>query len=261
MTHTNRTKSLPERPRSIPWTLRLYILIGGAVSILAIVSVLAVLPVLAVMVPPSAPLFGPAYDRQADGQVTEIGDSNTEILNRKVIAIDATFRDAGGAEHHVRSYQTGSPPAVGARVVVHYQSADPERAVIDGMRTHALPWWLRPALYVFTVAAAAIYPMFGLRERRRALRLLARGAYTTGKVLTVESRGSGEDRTWHARIELTTAGQHVEQIVIRSPKEGELTVGTLEPLVYDPALPSGAKLLRLLPGKPVIEADERVHFG
>jgi hypothetical protein len=203
-----------------------------------------------VILPEGAPLFGPTYDRHHVGKVVAVDETGSEILNRPVISVDATFTDDHGTAYRVRSYQTSSTDrAVDSNVMVHYQSAHPERAVIDGMRTHVMPWWLTPLIYAFMLAMGAAVPLWGLRGRRRALELLRHGEHCAGKVVNVQTRGSGEDQVWIATIELTVA-ERAERIEVRSTKEGELDVGAREPLVYDPSSTASASASGDQPRRP-----------
>jgi hypothetical protein len=244
--------------------LRIYILGGGLGALLWFVATLALFAVVGPrFLPEGASFSDPAYDGRADGIVTRVEKTNTEIMNEPVMMVLATFTDDQGIRHEVRSYETtSSPPRLDSRVTVRYHSTDPDRGpVITGMRTHVIPWWLAPVFYVFAVGFALTPALVGLPRRRRELALVRHGAYVVGTIVDVRARGEGDGRECLATIELAVPDGDPVRIEARSAKDDYFTVGHFEGVVYDPAKPAKATLLRQLPGCPVIDDHDRVRLG
>jgi hypothetical protein len=263
--HEHSVKALPNpmKPsRSVPGRLKAYILIGGALPIAWFLLTIGTFAyVFVALLPAGEPLVGPTYDRRADGVVTRVAKSG-EIFNTPVLAVDASFADDHGVGHEVRSYEwTSRPRLVDSHVYVDYQSIDPQLAVIDGMRTHATPWWFSPLLIVVGIGFSALPAIFGFPRRRRGLALLQHGEHVTGTITSIATKGTGEDLEYVATIELPARDGRILTIAARSSKDSYFTVGHPEAVVFDPARPEHATLLRQLPGKPVIEGDRAVRFG
>jgi hypothetical protein len=183
MSHPYRASSLPARPtRRVPRALAVHVLFGRSGQLFGFVILIFAFAAVALFARSSEPPIGPSYDRAAPGTVVRVADSGTKSGEATVYAVDATFTDERGEPRRVRSYT--NTKVGGGNINVRYQSSNPDRAVIDGMRTHEDVWWIALIPLLFVVAGFGCI-FRGFPASLRALRLLRIGHVASAKTLEV----------------------------------------------------------------------------
>jgi hypothetical protein len=194
-----------------------------------------------------------SYDRQASATVTSTEQTNTKEGKREIYRVSYAFIDESGVERRGESYTQETLPL--GVWTVDYQSSDPSKSRLHGMRSKPLSPFPMIAVGAMALFALAI----GLRQilrGRRDLRLLCYGVETRGKL--IEKRaipGSKKDKTptMALTFEYVVDGQ-TYSTTVETLEPGPLEDDEREPMLYDPNAPSRATMLDHLPGSPRITA-------
>lgn len=206
---------------------------------------------------PETEPFYRSYDRMTPGEVAEITPTGTEILGDTVMAVDARYVDHRGVSRTVRSYTDGVTPSIGETVAVLFDRDDPDDVVIAGMRSGPAPWFVSFFLLPF-LGSGLWFALGRLGMARRQIRLLERGRLATGTRVAHDQDGVelNDRRETIITYEFTTGDGHIQRCDAHTTRPDELLAGTTAPLLYDPGWPDHATLLRHLPARPEITADD-----
>lgn len=204
-----------------------------------------------------APLTSPSYDGVAHAFVISVEETDEGDSDQQTVA--AHFVDDQGTGHVVRSYTT-HPPQVGAEVDVRYQRARPEHAVIAGHRSH--PWSAWEILILTGFGLFGLVVVVPGRTKRLALRLLARGVITQGRITGVKKHEPEGDEgpSWTVTYELTTADRVGLRRELEMETKPRYEVGETWPVLYDPGWPDHATLFAHLDGQPRIADDGTIAY-
>ncbi|MDX2063637.1 MAG: DUF3592 domain-containing protein [Bacteroidia bacterium] len=174
-------------PRSVPPTTRLVVLFGGVLQQIGFLFLLFGIPFTFAFLPLRTVIGGLAGspNRETTGTVTLAEPTGASENDVTVYKNTFTFTADDGKRYTGSSYTTGQGVEAGESVTVRYRSSDPTWAVIEGQRMGLFPVWVGFMILIFP-AAGGLVAWLGLRNRPRALRLLANGHYATGKLVSKE---------------------------------------------------------------------------
>ena len=246
-------------PRPVPWSLRLVVVLGGALSVVAWLLLAVGLLFAAVFVPLAAPLFddpfaGPVSNLTA--KVVAVERTNVKVNKSSVRAV--TFEwPAGDRPRRAISYTLDDTPEVGSEVPIEAAHGPDAPARIRGMSTHQLPSGLR--LILLLPCGAGAFLMWTLLRGWRRARLLQNGEVAQGRLVASKATNTtiNNHRVYALTFAFTDVRQRERQVVVRTHQVAEVTDQPSETLVYDPT-GTAAVLLDDLPGRPRV--DEHGQF-
>lgn len=243
--------ALQPPPRTVPWSVRLVVLLGGVLAPVGFGIAAFGLVFVFVFGSIAEPLFDDPFAgpvQQLNGTVVEVEATNVRINNARVVAV--TFEVSGGARA-VRgvSYTRQHVPAIGEPVVVERARTREGPMRIVGMSTHIAPAALR--LLVLLPLVGACLAALGIWRNTRRLRLLRLGEVAQATLL--ERRDTNTVVNGRRVQELTfgfvDGSGKPRRATARSHRPEHLTDEATETVLFDP-FSSQAVLLDDLPGRP-----------
>lgn len=246
--------------RSVPWRVRLALLTSGKIRQLGWVFVLFGASFSAAFLP-FVDLRWRGYDATAEGEVLKVwrtsSTQNDQHIYAVVVAHEAASASTPAPRRYLSRSYTVTPPAVGERVAVEYESANPAEARMRGARTRR---------FGPVGSLVLLFPLLGLLfalHRARGglghLRLLRRGRLTTARVVAVhrgDDDGDGESETL-VRLAFRDDEGVERSFEVHTFSPQLLGDDVVERALYDPARPGHATALDTLPGKLEV-LDDRV---
>jgi hypothetical protein len=255
MTHPFRPfpiEAPPREPRAMSLVARAQLVLGGGGLTWSCLAMIAL--VLAVMAP-DVRWTAPSYPHAAPGRVVDVDEDVDE--GSTSYQVEASFVDDDGRRRTVTS-TSGDRSRVGDPVTVDF---GPDDARIHGMADHTVSPAVVAfvAIFLFAVAGLSVRDMI---RSLRTIRLLRTGTVARGQLIAREtiSVSEGPDET-RLTFELVTDDGTVRRCEARTARPALLEDEPTKPVVYDPRWPDHATLLDHLPGRPRIDADDRVHVA
>lgn len=255
-----RGENLVRPPRELPSSLKIQVLLGGALS--QIGWGLFGFGMIFVWVFGSSPLEWFAFSGelgQVTTTVTRAEETSAEVNEEDVVVYYYSY-EVDGSSFDGRSYSTGWRWDEGDTVTVEFPVGNPGTSRLKGARPTMFP--------PFATLIVVIFPGIGLlmmysamRGGLKGLSLLRNGELAYGRLLSKEPTGvTINDQPQYAMtFEFTPEGRHTrETVVCKTIEPHELEDEEEEPLLYLPTSPSYAVLLDGLPGSPYI--DSRGQF-
>ena len=191
---------------------------------------------------------------RAVGRVLETEQTGASEGKRPVHSAHYEFSVAGRTFEGT-SYVTGPAPDSGANVDIEFDEDDPSRSRIAGMRRAMFG----PAAAVVTVFPfiGLVFLLFGTRSGVRRNRLLQRGMFTRGKLISVEPTNMtvNRRRVMALKFEFQDRLGQKHVAVARTSETERLEDEASEALLYDPENPSYAYLLDEVPSRPQVEMN------
>lgn len=245
------TPPLGPPPRTVPLSLHLRVLLGGAFATIGFALLAFGGALSTAMVRNSELLADRKFDRElraTDGTVTAGENVGVRINSRNVIRLCFRY-EVEHREYEGASYGDQQVPAPGSPVVVDYAADDPAVARIRGMRTAPLPAaigfvMLLPAIGLAFVAVALV------RNRRR-VRLLQDGLATWGLLTDRRSTSTriNNQRVYRLQFTFVDADGAQRVAAARSHRAEFLDEEVARTVLYDRDSPRCC-VLELLPGWP-----------
>lgn len=202
-----------------------------------------------------------SYDAVGEGEVLEVARSssteNDEPVYWVIAAHEAPAPDGPSRQRYLLRSYTLTPPVVGERVTVEYQSADPSDARVRGGRTR--PMSSVALLVLLFPCLALLFALRGVRQRAGVLHLLRHGRLIVAKPIAIQRGdldGDGESESV-VRLAFRDAegAERTFEVHTFSP---ELLTDAAELALYDPEQPRHATALDALPGKLEVLEDRVV---
>jgi hypothetical protein len=180
---------------------------------------------------------------------------------RAIYAIGYAF-NLNENEYESTSYQTGGAPAAGTEVTVEYVTGRPHISRIEGLRRATLgPVGLVAALIPL---AALLVVARGLVKGIRAIRLLAIGKLTTGRLISKMPLGPfGRHQkvpVYKLLFEFTDETGKTHEAKTQTQWTERLEDEEKESLLYNPRRPSYAVVLDDLPASPRIDESGDIQL-
>lgn len=243
--------ALQPPPRTVPWSVRLVVLLGGVLAQVGFGIAAFGLVFVFVFASIAEPLFDDPFAgavQRRNGTVVEVEATNLEINDERVVAV--TFEVQAG-ERTVRSvsYTRRHVPAIGEQVAVECARTRNGPMRIVGMSTHMAPAGLQ--LFVLVPIVGAGLALVGIWRNTRRLRLLRHGEVAEATLL---ERTDTNTEVNGRRVQALTFGfvdgsGKPRRATARTHHPEHLTDEATETVLFDP-FSSQAVLLDDLPGRP-----------
>jgi hypothetical protein len=270
----NRTPfDIAPPPRSIPTSLNLRILIGGALNqigwgLLGLGSVL--FWTLAANADLSAWTTLRGALKHAKGRVLRVEDAGFSIggnagrhgsrrSGRPVRIVHYEFTDHAGRTHQYRSYGESLTHEPGRRVDITYPPDHPEISRVMGLRAAPLP--PLAALVAIMPLIALILVLLGLRRGLAVRRLLSRGKYADAVVKSKSATNVqiNNETVYEFTFEFKSDDGLTHTCAHRTHVTSQITDDATEGILYDPADPRRAHPIDNLPGDPEFDASGQIR--
>ncbi len=242
-------------PRTVPLSLRVNTLFGGMAAF-AWGVLLVTTPIFWGFVMNAevlAPIVLGTSAATTDGRVTATGETRSSEDETRVHWVDYSYQVPAGPLLSGRSYVTGSPPDIGARLPVEYVPSGPRFSRIVGMRKAM--FGPGAAIAVVFPALAAGFVAFSLYAGRQTLRLLHEGRVAQATFVSQKPTN------------MTVNGRVVQELTFEyvTPDRGRrtFTTSTTDPtdlrderretILYLPEEPDTATAVDALPTAVVID--------
>jgi hypothetical protein len=205
------------------------------------------------------------YDAVGEGEVVDVERTSATENDERIFKITVAHEAATPSRHERRRYlfrsYTVTPPEVGERVTVEYESADPAEARMRGARARPFGAWA--ALVVMIPLVGLLFALHRVREGARLIGLLRRGRPVRAR-LVAKGRGSDEINDVPESLMRFTfldeeGGERRFEVRTFAPErlEDEAT----ELAIYDPSRPALATAIDALPGRLELHDDRVVARG
>lgn len=250
-----KPQHLSPAPRSVPLTLSIRVLMGGALSQVGwgmmALGMAFVWGFDAGGAVRSTVRFAGELS-VAEGLSTGWAETNLTINDSRVYGTSYSFRSGDGYDLTGTSYRTGGYIEAGQGVTVEYDPDDPTVSRIQGMRASMTGPWI-VFVYIFPIIGLAL-ALAGLRKGMRARRLLATGELALGTLKSKEPTNTqvNEQTVHRYTFEFDVPNGGTFEVVGRTHR-ASLQDEERERIVYDPRDPSEARLLDDLPCRPSID--------
>lgn len=207
-------------------------------------------------------LFIPSPDSKADGTITAITATNTEVNDRFVKKNTASFVASDGNTYAVDGYTDVEELQVGDKVAVAYPAANPAAGKIVGQRTGSMPGWVLWIVAPIPIVGILLL-LFGFYAGLKSIRLLAWGEYATGRLLSkVATNVTINDMpVMKLTYEVKLPGGRTFQATAESHHAEKFEDGKDEPLLYEQNASGGynAVILDAMPGKTQFDNQGNVQ--
>lgn len=247
-------QSLP--PRAVPLSIRLRVLFGGMLNQVGwfLIGIgLVFCYVFAAQADVSFFLFTILETGTVNASVTHVEPTNAsegdDAYDNRIYAVDYQYV-ARGSAYSGRSYVAGPLVSDGNRVTVEYLTLNPAFSRIRGMRR---------AVFGASAVLVVVFPLIGagflfsgVREGIKGNRLLSRGRWAMGTLVSTEATGASINRRPVLRLTFEFRAQKggLFHVVSKTHEPEALEDEAQEPVLYDPIDPSVAVALDGLPGSP-----------
>ena len=178
-----------------------------------------------------------------------------------VYAIHYAFTNADGTEYKGLSFNTGRQFEQGQKVAVEYPQGNPQTSRIKGMRQKPVGFFgIFPVIFPLI---GLLFIIRGIKKGIKANRLLALGEQTTGRLKSKEKTNTQVNKkpVYKLTFEFNTSEGMTYETVAKTHETGKLEDQAEEPLLYDPIHPSYALMLDNLPGAPRIQENGNIQAG
>jgi hypothetical protein len=244
------TLSLAPPPRSLPFSLRLRVALGGLATMIGwLVLGLGLLASL-IFVGKSELMTASRFDRPlrvTEGKILR-HEWTTMMVEANVVRVYFEYT-LGDARMQGVSYARGSVPDAGTPVVVEYSGDDPHVARIRGMNTAPFPATV--AFLLIVPGTGLLFLLYGLWRGRRNTYLLVHGLLAQGQLVEQAETNAmiQHKRVYRLTFVFIDAQKRRHQIRTRAHRHPEALEHTTEPVLYDP-VSNAAVLLDTIPGSP-----------
>jgi hypothetical protein len=247
-------------PRSVPWSLRTVVLLGGvrpAIGWLLLGMGLVFVMVFAGNAEPlfSDPFGGPVSSMR--GTVTEVRATAVKVNRRRVAAVHFEYGSGEPRQRGV-SYTLEATPDPGSEVELEVARTRPAVARIVGMRTHPMPAWLH-GIVVLPLAGVVVL-LLSLRKGFARVRLLQQGEVAQATLVDQQATNASINnrRVHRLTFRFVDRGKRERLVVARTHRTEALTDEPSETVLHDPD-GDGALLLDDLPARTTIDAQGQLE--
>jgi hypothetical protein len=245
------TLSLAPPPRSLPFSLRLRVALGGLATMIGwLVLGLGLLASL-IFVVQSELMTASRFDRPlrvTEGKILRHEWTTMMVGGANVVRVYFEYT-IGDAPMQGVSYARGPLPDACCPVVVEYSGDDPHVARIRGMNTAPFPATV--AFLLIVPGVGLLFLLYGLWRGRRNTYLLVHGLLAQGQLVEQAETNAmiQHKRVYRLTFVFIDAQQRRHQIRARSHRHQDPSELSTEPVLYDP-VSNAAVLLDTIPGSP-----------
>lgn len=246
-------------PRTVPFTLRLVVMLGGIVPMLGWI-VLGVGSILtSLLLPHVEPISGDPFADAVTlrGRITNVAATSTRVSSRRVYAVHFQWTGSDGVVRDGVSYGSAPLPEIGSDARIEVSPGSPPLARVAGYRTFLLPAAANLVLLIPIVGALLL--VVGAWRGHRLVRLLQDGLPGRGRLVDRKKTNTAVRgrRVEVLTFEFTDGEGRQRTARVRSHRLADLLDDAEEPLLYAPDSDRAA-LLDDLPARP--RWNERGEF-
>lgn len=245
------TLSLASPPRSLPFSLRLRVALGGFATMIGWLVLGFGLLASQIFVGQSELMTASRFDgplRVTEGKILRHEWTTMMVEGSYVVRVFFEYT-LGDTPMQGISYARGTVPADRSPVVVEYSAEDPRVARIRGMNSAPFP--AAVAFLLIVPGVGLLFLLFGLWRGHRHTYLLVHGLLAQGQLVeqTETNVTIHNKRVYRLTFVFIDEQKRRHQIRARSHRHQNLLEHSTEPVLYDP-VSQAAVLLDTIPGRP-----------
>ena len=194
---------------------------------------------------------------EVQGEVTEILETNMYENDYMVYEVHFNYKERAGNSYENFSYSVNAP-AVGEKVVVEYNVANPYYSRIQGLRFSEAPIWVSFVL-IFPLTGLVIV-LFGLAKGFAAISIVRKGELAEGtlKSKTITPVRINNQPVYKLTFEFRARDGQIHQCDSKTHLPDKLQDDQMEKIIYDPGKPEKGLLLDAIPVKMKVEGSSYV---